>query len=166
MIQRVKERHESKVMVSAGISYYGVTRLIFIVGTVEQNCYIDILTHFQKELDMLSSQQTNLLYFQQDGASCHRSDKTMMKINEIFSEKFLPVKWPAKSPDLSPIEFLWGIVTKELYKRDYETIDELKFALEDLWNRIPIELCRDLIGNFDKRIDLVKKYNGMRFSDS
>ena len=35
LLQRTKERHESQVMVSGGISYFGVTRLILIIGSDE-----------------------------------------------------------------------------------------------------------------------------------
>jgi len=55
-----------------------------------------------------------------------------------------------KSPDLSPIELLWGIISAELYKKDYKTIDELKFELEDLWNRVPVELCQILLQTLTK----------------
>ena len=152
-------------MVSGGISYFGVTRLIFIIGSVEQNSYMNILDYFHDDLNMLSSQGNELLYFQQDGASCHKAKKTMEKIQSLFGDRQLPVSWPPKSPDLSPIELLWGIISAELYKKDYKTIDELKFELEDLWNRVPVELCQDLIANFDKRVDLVQLYQGLRYSD-
>jgi transposase len=64
--------------------------------------------------------------FQQDGASCHTSKETMkfLKENEIET-----VKWPAKSPDLNPIENVWGWMVKEMYfgKPAYKNREELSF---------------------------------------
>ena len=46
------------------------------------------------------------------------------------------IPWPAQSPDLNPIENLFGWVKQELLKLAPRTIPELKTKLEAIWNRI------------------------------
>ena len=95
------------------------------------------------------------LYFQQDGASCHTAKKSIAEINITFRNKL--DFWPANSPDLSPIENIWSILKEKLHERKHQTLDDLKNHLIFLWNRIPVGLCRKLIMQFNKKINLIKK---------
>ena len=73
--------------------------------------------------------------FQQDGASIHQSKKTKswLELKRIIIEP-----WPAKSPDMSPIENLWAWLAKKVYgnKPRYNTIEELKDAIWKAWDLI------------------------------
>ena len=51
------------------------------------------------------------LIFQQDNASIHRARATTEWLRE---QEWATVKWPARSPDFSPIEFLWQRMSVEL----------------------------------------------------
>ena len=39
--------------------------------------------------------------------------------------------WPSRSPDLNPIENVWGILVRDVYadNRQYQTVEELKTAI-------------------------------------
>ncbi|GBM31255.1 Transposable element Tc3 transposase [Araneus ventricosus] len=50
--------------------------------------------------------------FQQDNASIHTANNTKVWFN---SQKIKYVDWPACSPDLNPIENLWGIMYGKIY---------------------------------------------------
>lgn len=67
--------------------------------------------------------QFNNLWFQQDGCPAHNSREVQAFLREIFGEKVIansgPVRWPARSPDLTPLDFyLWGYVKNEGYEFD------------------------------------------------
>lgn len=48
-------------------------------------------------------------WFQQDGATCHTARETMTLLREQFGEqiisRFGPVNWPARSCDITPLNF-------------------------------------------------------------
>lgn len=89
--------------------------------------------------------------FMQDNAAIHNAKKTM----EFFKEKNIKIlDHPACSPDLNPIENLWGWVSKEVFKngRQYENVEDLKEAMLRAWNEIPDELIKNLIESMPDRI--------------
>ena len=138
-------------MVSGGLTKNGVSKLIFCVGTMNNFSYNETLKFFKEDIERLNPN----LYFQQDNAPCHKSNNSKKFIIENF-QGFIE-DWPANSPDLSPIEDLWSIVQSKLYEKKYLTLNEMKFALNDIWNRIPQALCERLCNSFDERINLISK---------
>ena len=66
--------------------------------------------------------------FQQDNAPAHRASHT----RNWFDKKNLAVlSWPVQSPDLNPIESLWGILQRQINARESipMKLHELKVAL-------------------------------------
>jgi transposase len=72
------------------------------------------------------------------------------------------VSWPSKSPDLSPIENVWGWMVKDIYfgKSAYKNVDELKQTVFDSWKRIPDELIDKLIERMPNRMKNVIEMKG------
>ncbi len=66
--------------------------------------------------------------FQQDGASIHtsRSKKTWFMQNNITL-----LNLPALSPDLNPMENIWGIFSRKIYEngKQYTCVNDLKMQL-------------------------------------
>ena len=56
------------------------------------------------------------------------------------------LQWPAKLPDLSPIEHLWDHLDRQVRERhDVNNIHDLECALQAEWVRIPLRVIRKLI---------------------
>ena len=91
---------------------------------VNTDRYLEAVSEVLEELPLGPLQ--NRYWWQQDGASCHTSKKTMAKLREIFGERiisrFANVNWPSHSPDLNPLDFsFWGQAMNKVWeaKPDY-----------------------------------------------
>lgn len=70
------------------------------------------------------------MWFQHDGAPPHFSLAVREHLNQSYREHWIgrggPVAWPARSPDLTPLDFfLWGHVKSVVYITPVNTRDEL-----------------------------------------
>ena len=74
--------------------------------------------------------------------------------------RLLPVKWPALSPDLSPVEQVWQWVDYAVKRRGPWGAEELaKFVTEE-FEKIPQEKIDRLVDSFAKRCKKVIKSRG------
>ena len=121
-----KVGYEKTFMVAGGVSYYGVSKLVFCAGNMNTESYIKTLDFFCEDVKRLNSIGETTLYFQQDGAPCHNSVESKTHITNLFP---LEMTWPANSPDLSPIELIWLRVEYELRKKTYKNLYEIRSAL-------------------------------------
>ena len=67
----------------------------------------------------------NTKMFMQDNAPCHKAKKTM---DYLQSTDVTVFDWPPNSPDMNPIENVWGIMKNELFNIK----DDLK-TKNDVW---------------------------------
>ncbi len=93
-------------MVWGCISAYGMGSLHILEGTMNAERYIKVL-----EQHMLPSR---LHVFQQDNAKPHTAAITTAWLH---SRRVGVLNWPTCSPDLSPIENIWGIIKREICQR-------------------------------------------------
>lgn len=147
----------ASVMVWGCMSAQGVGSLHVVHGTINAKKYQEILAdHLVPSIPRLASELGEHI-FQQDGASCHTARTT----RQWFEDNGVPImEWPSGSPDLSPIETLWGKMKKYLQKYPCRTKAELEKALQEIWSKIPEDYCRDLVRTMPRRIGDVLKSKG------
>ncbi len=74
--------------------------------------------------------------FQQDLAPAH----TAKGAKSWFNDHVVTVlDWPANSPDLNPIENLWGIVKRKMRDTRPNNADDLKATIKATWASITPE---------------------------
>ncbi|CAK1600423.1 unnamed protein product [Parnassius mnemosyne] len=92
------------------------------------------LTFLQEELpDLMSDvdlQTKRKMWFQHDGAPAHFSTIVRDYLNELYGDRWIgrggPVAWPARSPDMTPLDFfLWGHMKQIVYSTPISTREEL-----------------------------------------
>ncbi len=71
--------------------------------------------------------------FQQDLAPAHTTKSTKGWLND---HGIGVLDWPANSPDLNPVENLWGIVKRKMRNKRPENADELKATIKETWASI------------------------------
>lgn len=137
------------VMVWAAFSLTGKTPICWISTKMNSEKYIELLEEVL--LDFGECQDTENFIFQQDNAAIHVSRYS----REWFNRKNIELlKWPARSPDLNPIENLWGILSRSVYKNSaqYENVGALKRAIRKAWAEIPLSVLQKLICSMKNRI--------------
>jgi transposase len=137
------------VMVWAAFGYKGVTDIVFIDGRMNSGKYQELLR--LQLLPVAHNIGGQNWIFQQDNASihCSRSTKNWFSVQNIRI-----LDWPSRSPDLNPIENLWGIIVRDIYKngRQFNSVPELKTAIKQSWLNIPDETREKLVESMSKRI--------------
>ncbi|GFV40257.1 transposable element Tcb2 transposase [Trichonephila clavipes] len=90
--------------------------------------------------------------FMDDNAPCHR---TVTAEQLLESEVIERMDWPARSPDLNPIEHVWDFLGRRLAARTLPpvTIRELRLALQDEWAAMPQQLIDTLILSMGRRCE-------------
>ncbi len=63
--------------------------------------------------------------------------------------------WPANSPDLNPIENLWGIVKRKISNIRPNITDDLKAAIKATWASVTLQQCHRLIASMQRHIEAV-----------
>ncbi len=90
--------------------------------------------------------------FQQDLAHAHTAKGTKSWFNE---DGVTVLDWPTNSPDLNPIENLWGIVKRKKRDTRPNKADDLKAAIKATWASITPQQCQRRIASMPRRTDAV-----------
>lgn len=137
------------VMLWGGFSFKGTLPLAWISTKMTAKNYTNLL-----EISLVEHAKHLMgpnFIFQHDNASIHSAKAT----KEWLREKEIEVlQWPACSPDLNPIENLWGIVSRDVYSkgRQFKSVSELKARITQSWDQLPVETLQNLVKSMPHRI--------------
>ena len=162
LLNRPTKKFEKSITIAGGINYYGVSKLIFLEGTMTEFSYGQALLFYKDDIDKIEKKINSKLIFEQDGASSHTSKSNIFLLDKLFT----PEGWiqnPPNSPDLAyPIERLWGIIKPRVKRREPKSLEELKHFLLEEWNSIPIELIQNLCKGYLSKIKKCFELGGER----
>lgn len=143
------------VMVWGAISFHHRSRLVVVPGNLNGVRYRDEI--LAPVVVPLMNINRRLTLFQQDNARCHTARVCTTYLQQ---QRVNVLPWPAKSPDLSPIEHLWDLLDRRVRRRSPSTLPQLENFLQQEWNAIPqIEIQR-LIQSMRRRCMAVRDANG------
>lgn len=86
--------------------------------TVNGDRYRNMISNFLWPiLDYIDTEE---MWFQQDGATCHTSGTTIALLCETFDGRLISLRgdqqWPPRSRDLTPCDFfIWGFIISLIY---------------------------------------------------
>ncbi|GFX63250.1 transposable element Tcb1 transposase [Trichonephila clavipes] len=101
--------------------------LIVMRGTLTGQRYVDdiLRLHVGPFLNGLPG-----AIFQQDKARPHTA-----RVAQDFLRHFQTLPWPARSPDLSPVEHVWDQLKRQM--PSCHSVHDLELAVQDLWAHLP-----------------------------
>ncbi|GFX68645.1 transposable element Tcb1 transposase [Trichonephila clavipes] len=139
------------IMVWGGIGYHSRTPLVRIARTLNSQRYIsEVLESIV--LPYLQGSATSI--FQQTNARPH-----VARIVQSFfiNHQIELLPWPARSPDLSPIENMWSMVVQRLTQiiPPAATPDQLWQRVEAAWYAVPQEHLQSLFESMPRRVAAV-----------
>lgn len=94
--------------------------------------YLDFLqNHLPSLLEDVPLNIYREMWFQQDGCPAHYARSVRQYLDEEFPGRWIgrsgPISWPARSPDLNPLDFFyWGAVKEKVYSKPIESEFELR----------------------------------------
>lgn len=146
------------LMFWGGISWEARTELVPIRGgsLTAQRYLAEILEDHVMPYMPFIGENALLMH---DNARPHVAHIVRDYLNEVNIDT-LP--WPARSPDLNPIEHLWDRLKRCVRAREPAPINrrELEVAVLEEWERIPQETVQDLIRSMPRRMEAVIRARG------
>ena len=154
--QEIHFQHDQRVMVWAGILGERVLGPFFFESTVTGNAYLDKLrSEIIPAIEQV--QPRSEIWFMQDGAPAHFATTVRQFLDEQFPEQWIgrsgPVEWPARSPDMNPLDyFLWGHLKSVVYTNRPKTIENLKQNITAACQQISPETLTNVIDSWSSRM--------------
>ena len=143
------------VMVWGGIDASAVLPLVVVSTRLDSEKYQAMLA------DSLEPYWQPDYQFLQDNAPCHVSHSS---ISWFDVHGFNLLRRPAASPDLNPIENLWGILTRDIKPdfRQFSSVAELRRAIVTAWSQLSANTTSTLGRSMPKRIyDVIYNHGGI-----
>ncbi len=131
------------------MSAAGVGELHFIDGITNSQMYCSILK--EKMLPSLRALGRCAL-FQHDNDPKHTSKAT---VGFLKKNRVKVIQWPSMSPDLNPIEHLWGILKRQVEHHSPSSIQSLKEVILEEWKKIDLAKCRQLVHSMPRRLEVL-----------
>lgn len=171
----VHSQYPKKINVWCGIVRERVIGPFFFEQSLTGQVYLEFLqlelipalvALFPNPLDPDSPDEE--LIFQQDGAPSHYAATVRTFLDETFPNRWIgrrgPIEWPARSPDLTPLDFfLWGYLKSKVFVNRPNNMQELKERIRREVRVITPEMVGNVQREFIDRLGYCQAVNGAHF---
>ena len=149
----------SRQMAWGCFSYSGVGRLVFLEkGSITGVKYKDLLEeNLQASFGQMGTTSRRVI-FVHDGAPVH----TSKVVKQYLADRHIEMLefWPSSSPDINPIENIWGYIKKKLQNRVLANKEDMRAEVSNLWNSIPKSHMEKIVDSMPGRLREVIYRNG------
>ena len=106
--------------------------------------------------------------FQQDGAPPHWGLRVRQSLDRQFPDQWIgrggPIPWPARSPDVTPLDFFfWGFVKDQVFKTPVDDIEELKRRIREVVERVDVNMLTNTWRELRRRLEFLQENNGEHY---
>lgn len=141
----------------------------FFDGTLNGQRYCDFLRNdLPRLLPNIPERQREVIWFQQDGAPPHFCRNARTILNDTYPNRWIgrggPVNWPARSPDLTPLDFfLWGFVKEKVMAIAPTTVEDMRQRITRAVQEITPNMLLRVRNSFRNRVNKCLEKNGHHF---
>lgn len=141
----------------------------FFEGRVNGPIFLHFLhNNFRELIRNVPLNIINTMWLQLDGAPIHFSAMIRQWIDEEFGERWIgrggPVRWPARSPDLTPCDFfLWGYVKDKVYTEPVTTKEDMQLRIRRVFSTISPTMLQNVRRSIKTRARKCIEQNGRHF---
>jgi transposase len=146
-------QHPSKLHVWGCFCSHGFGKLIIFESTLNSSKMIKIY-----EKGLLSTSKCYFGFNNNNWILCEDNDpKHRSKLVASFktSNNIITMDWPSCSPDLNPIENVWGLLKNKLAKKQITSIRILKRELLKEWNALTKKDALKYVNSMKNRLQMV-----------
>lgn len=166
-----KTQYPMKINVWAGIFGSHIIGPYFLEETLTGAKYLELLQEkIGPELVQKAGNNERPIFYQHDGCPAHNAACVREYLDSTFPNTWIgnsgPIHWPARSPDLSPLDFyLWGKLKNNLYGLNKEYLDreDLKRAICEECRKITAMELSNVRNEFYNRVNYCLIQNGSHF---
>lgn len=148
-ILKKRQNGGPSVMVWGGFMNTVMAPLVVMKGKFDSQAYINMFQeHVQPWIDNLEIQPT---VFQQDNAPIHVSHLSRQAFKDMGIEL---LEWPARSPDLNPVETIWAELSRVVYQgnKQYDNVKDLEAAIQHYYVKLSSGFLTDILADTWKRL--------------
>ena len=170
LFNSTRTQRPQKVNVWAGLIRDQVIGPFFLDGNLDGREYLNLLR--DRIIPSLLNTQINNIWYQQDGAPPHNTAAVTEYLHQTFQENWIgnrgPVRWPARSPDLTPLDFYyWPYMRQKVYNAiPIVDVEDLKNRITAVSESIPPIHIENAIRSFYDRLSYCQVVNGGIFENS
>ena len=156
----------------AGILGNHVIGPVFLEDRLDAQAYLSLLRDQLPDLleDIPLAEHVGM-WFQHDGAPPHHARAVRAYLQQEFPARFIaraapdvPVSWPPRSPDLTPLDFfLWGYVKDTVYASQPGSQAELRQRIVEACRSITPETLARVRGAILHRAQVCVAHDGRHF---
>ena len=151
-------QHRFSVNVWAGVIGNNLIGPFILPPRLNSNNYLDFLqTQLPELLEDIPLLQRMNHYYQHDGAPCHYGTNVKNWLDATYPNRWIgrngPIHWPARSPDLTVMDFfVWGTMKELVYATEITTLHELEQRIG-----VAAQKIRDKLLNIDIKRSIIKR---------
>lgn len=176
-------QHEFSVNVWLGLINGYICGPFFLPPRLNSVLFLDFLTNNLYDLfDDIPAEVRHNSWFQMDGAPAHFGRQVRDWMNENYPERWIgritnndppevgrgPVAWPARSPDITPLDFYaWGYLKDVVYATTIDTREELIERIQQACHQLSQNRNQILaaINSITKRCQKCIEAGGLHFEN-